>query len=476
MSKRLFILLHRQLAWVAGFALICWSVSGILHPVMSWFGPQPVAMFPPSMTLAPNTLTDMATAVRGSGVDSARVVKLVPSDAGALLQVTKSDAAPRQYFSLIDAAALPGQDEQQARWLAGHYSGRPVSDIESVRFVSAFSEEYPEVNRLLPVYRVQFAGDDQLTAFIYTETGALASLNNTSKARLQQVFQQLHTWAWLDALGLGRVLLIALFMVTLLLMAIGGLILLGLLPARSIGDKHRRWHRRLGYVLWLPLLAWSASGFYHLIQAQYVEPVSGVRLGTALDLVDLPAPTAALPQQQLTAVSLVSDGAGNLLYRLALAPEDESVSRQARFNGRAASAGAVYLDATGNPVAHSDARQAANLLEGFFDDSPAGEPSKVTRFGSEYDFRNKRLPVWQFELADRAATRVFVDPATGVLVDQSRRLDRAERWSFSLLHKWNFLTGLAGREGRDALMVLVLASLLCSAIFGLKMGFRRRPN
>ncbi len=472
MSKRFFISWHRRLAWVGGFAVLCWALSGILHPVMSWVGPQPVAMLPPAMTLDESALPAMAEAIRHSGIDQARVVKLVAGRDGNLLQITQSETAPRQYFSLESGRALPGHDEQQARWLASHYTGRPMADIRTVEFVTRFGLDYPEVNRLLPVYRVQFAGSDSLVAYIYTETGALASLSDASKATMQTVFQQLHTWTWLDSLGFGRAILIGLFMITLLLMAVGGLILIGVLPARRLRQGQRRWHRRLGYVLWLPLLAWSASGFYHLIQQEVVEPVSGLRLGPALDLSNLPELSRAeIPPQALTAVSLVDAGDKGLLYRLALAPAVEISSRSARFDGRPASTGAVYLTLEGDSAAHSDLAQAARLLGAAADVS---EPVLITRFGPDYDFRNKRLPVWQFQLPDEYATQQFVDPATGIVVDQSRQIDRIERWSFSVLHKWSFLTGFTGRFWRDALMVAVLSLLTASALTGGWMLLRRR--
>ena len=100
----------------------------------------------------------------------------------------------------------------------------------------------------------------------------------------------------------------------------------------------------------------------------------------------------------------------------------------------------------------------------------------VTRYGPGYDFRNKRLPVWQVTVADADKTRLFVDPATGVLVDQSRGIDRAERLSFSLLHKWSHLTPLTGRQGRDLLIVFTLLLLLVSSAIGGTMLVKRKKR
>lgn len=98
----------------------------------------------------------------------------------------------------------------------------------------------------------------------------------------------------------------------------------------------------------------------------------------------------------------------------------------------------------------------------------------ITRFGPNYDFRNKRLPVWQIEFADEAQTQVFIDPTTSALVEQNQRIDRAERWSFSLLHKWNHITPLTGRFQRDVLIVVTLIACLIMGGFGTVMLWRIR--
>ena len=102
--------------------------------------------------------------------------------------------------------------------------------------------------------------------------------------------------------------------------------------------------------------------------------------------------------------------------------------------------------------------------------------SLVTHFSPNYDFRNKRLPVWQFEFNDADHRIIYIDSISGILVDQSRTQDRIERWSFSLLHKWNMLTPLIGREIRDVLVVITLSLLLLSAMFGAIMLYRAQSG
>src|SRR5690606_1145143 len=99
---------------------------------------------------------------------------------------------------------------------------------------------------------------------------------------------------------------------------------------------------------------------------------------------------------------------------------------------------------------------------------------KITRFGAGYDFRNKRLPVWRVEVDATPWNVLYVDVASGVLVDRSSTGSRLENLSFSFLHKWNFLVMPLGRENRDLLLALVLGLTLLLGLLGLRMKLARR--
>jgi hypothetical protein len=77
-----------------------------------------------------------------------------------------------------------------------------------------------------------------------------------------------------------------------------------------------------------------------------------------------------------------------------------------------------------------------------FDNNLIFQTKLITKFGPNYDFRNKRLPVWQINYDSPDGNRIFIDPASGILVDHITNKERYESYSFSFLHKWNFLTHL----------------------------------
>lgn len=512
---------HNRIKWYAFAAIICWALSGITHPLMAWFGPQAAQFMPPRFQIQPAHIEHVSAVIAKHQLTRAHVAKLVPTAANeVLLQVTEGEQLPRRYFSLSSAEEFPDYDRQQAQWLASYYTGLDIETISDVRFRTKFDADYPRVNRLLPVYEVAIgAGEDRVSVFVYTETNSLAAINNQSKQLLQRVFQVLHTWSWLDVTGHGRVIIIALLMLTLMTIALSGIQLIFALPRRKIPRHSRRWHRRIAYVLWLPLLAWSASGFYHLLQAQYVQPVAGVRLGPVMNLqhwllheksVSGNAEISAGSNQRLwrenfsrslggnvffNAASLVMLGEGQYAYRLSISSSqsqssgkmhDHGSKREQRFDGQSKEKGAIYLAAhSAQRMDISDAAQATYLVKQLFSGDVAAngkaEPeiadiTLVTHFGPDYDFRNKRLPVWQIDLINDDRSRVFIDPASNILVDQNRKIDRLESLSFSLLHKWNLLVPFTGRKGRDMLVVMTLLTLMLIAGFGAYMTLRHKPS
>ncbi|GJM13394.1 MAG: hypothetical protein DHS20C12_17970 [Pseudohongiella sp.] len=478
--------LHRQIGWGAATALLIWGVSSLMHPTMTWFGPQAMHSFPPSMVLQGQALQNLSPLLEGvANLGESRVVKLVPGEDGALLQLTLDQSSPRQYYDVSSQLPLAAHDLEQAKWLASYYTGIDRTSIEGVEFMTSFSDEYPEINRLLPVYRVQFSTESSLVAFVHTGTGALASLSNPFKDRVQWLFQHLHTFKWLDGLEYGRVLLIAFFVLSLLATSVIGLMLVLSFKPRAIPDKKRRYHRRIAYVAWLPLLAWSASGFYHLMQSSLIENEFGIRLDgpfNSLGATDFRSDSLdGLVGRSLNNLALIRSAEGRLYWRASVARErsEEATTREERFAGNPSEFVALYLPASssGEPAQLDDAQLAESLALRFAnaDAQAVANVSQVTHFGADYDFRNKRLPVWKVDLDDASGTTLFVDTATGVLVDRNKRSHRAEAWVFAILHKWNHLNGFTGAMLRDVLIVATIFMLLTLGVFGIGLlGKRRR--
>lgn len=493
--------IHRWLLWPAAFAVCCWAFSGMLHPIMSWTGPQAKAFRPPALAEVGKGESVCDRHLSGSrecatsGFDlsvlpadrqpEAALVKVVPGEIHNLLQITLDPHQPRYYWRLDEGTFLPEHDQQQARWLASYYTGQPQAQIANVSLLSEFSDEYPWVNRLLPVYRVEFNDAKRHVAFVYTETSALAGLTNNDKTRLQSLFRALHTWNWLDSLGPVRVLIIGLLMISLLLMSLSGLVFLLTRPWRAM-PASRRWHKGLGYVVSIPLCMWSFSGFYHLLQSEWLATESGVRLTRQIPLSDIDVSRLrqvvyqAAESSAINSVNLLPTGQGLLLRVSGQDTTARKPDRETRFDGIPYEAAIDYYDPqTGVPDNDFDDITYAGWLAEQFYPAASGQIQdirQVTRFGGGYDFRNKRLPVWRVTINDPSATHLYIDTHSGVLADKSVASGRLESLSFSLLHKWNMLTLLTGRPGRDGIIVLVIILAMGLAAAGLVMHLRRRTG
>ncbi|NVK54240.1 MAG: hypothetical protein HWE26_01385 [Alteromonadaceae bacterium] len=481
--KRLINTWHKKLGWWGLAALSIWVLSGLTHPIMSWFGPQTAAFFAPKLVIDHTQVAGFNALLRQAEVHkNAQVIKLVANaEYGALLQVTRSGQTERDYYHLQTQQKLNGFDQKQAKWLASYYSGAAQTDIVSVRLINEFNTDYPSVNRLLPVYQVDFSSGTR--AYVFTETNSLASITNDFKENLKAIFIQLHTFQWLHKFEFGRLLIVSLFMLSLLAMSLTGLGLVIVLKQRKIKQASRRYHRYLAYLLWLPLLGWSASGFYHLLYSSQSQEVSGLRLQETAQIDTTQGLNngwiARYQDYNLSSVSVVKDRQNQAVLRISIAPKtDVNANRESRFKGMPSESKAIYINPyTGKERDDLNDKQQAELLAERFsgsDTSAIEDIQLVTHYGPDYDFRNKRLPVWNVKVNNDNASWLFVDPVTGVLVDQSRNQDRLERLSFSLLHKWNHLTPFIGRMWRDSTIVLTLLLLILIAGLGAKMMLTKR--
>jgi hypothetical protein len=283
----------------------------------------------------------------------------------------------------------------------------------------------------------------------------------------------------------------------------------------------RGWHRIAGYVLALPLIMFSASGIYHLIQSALVPPVSQLKMGPPVNVASGKWPVEAdwaliAKGRDIASVALIEGAEGQPLYRIGLAPPKGSVGgrehdhgpakaaadhgmaghdhaammaaqakppttdaeiREARFAGIRPDGPAIYLDAATGAVAEAGDKDIALALARRFTGAPDSAVSGVelvTRFSHEYDFRNKRLPVWRIDYADPVRASLFVDTGAGVLVDRVADREKPERLVFSFIHKWNFLFPI-GRLGLNLVVgAFVIALIGFMAVLGLRMDLARR--
>ncbi len=482
---------HRKLAWFGLLGLVLFIISALTHPILSWTGPKAAKFRPPSAQIKPESLHHIPSILKRHNIEWALVIKIIPSDIGNVLQVTEKKAQSRRYFDLGSGDELMEFDRRHAVWLANYYLGnQSPAQVKSVEFKTQFNSAYPWVNRLLPVYRVQFEDDANTSTYIYTELNVLAGMGNDYKTIMQSIFRNLHTWSWLNNVEYARILIMALLLICVMLLTLAGIGLLVLMRGRKNSTLTSKAHRYIAYIVALPLLCFCISGFYHLLHYGLVDTHRGMVTGDPIDLRGLSnhVKLNEFPTSELNHASLISHQ-GNLYYRLSLPhkaaanPDTSSneehahhAARVARYKGQPTEAGGLYYSAiTGLKANVSDREIAMELASKHLHEplDKISESKLITRFGMHYDFRNKRLPVWQVDFDNSVGDKLFIDPATGTVVDRLVDQDRYESYAFSFLHKWNFLTPFVGRFWRDVLVVIILGFSLLISCLGLAMKLRK---
>lgn len=466
--------------------MLLWALSGALHPVLSRYQPQPAVRTPPAVGVVPADALPLAELLARHGIERVRRVRLVRYRDQLLQQVVIDDGAAR-YFALDSGAELADGDRRYAEFLARHYLADPATQVGAIARLTAFTDEYVFVNRLLPVYRVEFARDDRLRAYVDTQSSQLATLIDERKAWMNALFLRWHNWRVFGGADAWRVPLATLVVAAAALTPLLGCALYMLAPSGAARGA-RRAHRVLGAVVGVTLLLSAASGACHLLHgaaARRAQPPGPVRAWPALPATALSG--LALPSGAFDEVGLaIIDGRPCWRVRTAAKPHLHAAPHAG--NGHAGHDGdgvlpaaeVAYLApgprravASAEPAVDEPrhARALAAAFSGLADAQVAGVTPIVT-FGGEYGFVNKLLPVYRVRYATPRHDRFFVHLESATLAAHVDDLDYLEGWTFANLHKWQWLEAIVGRGARDLLQVVFALLTATLAALGLRLFLR----
>ncbi|PKP83262.1 MAG: hypothetical protein CVT79_00110 [Alphaproteobacteria bacterium HGW-Alphaproteobacteria-18] len=431
--------LHRQIGWVAAFVAMAWAITGFLHPIMSWTAPRPAVQAPPNpgqIGTVPDTPGQFLASSGQTGTVQVRLVTV--GDRAYWFSSFPSE--PRK--GVVDAetgASVPEVETAHAIALARHYAALPEADIRSVEIVDRFSTEYPEINRLLPVWRVTFDTPEGLAVYVDTGMDRLVAVTDGRRRALLFVFQNVHTLKFLSFAEPLRVAVLAGLILSVIATSLIGAALL----LKAKGRGLRKAHTLAAWAALPFILTFTLSGMFHLLVTMgpgKVLPAPGV-----FQVADLEAPRP---------------GPGSLYGLTTTAgPDGKPV-------WRIETAGGIAYQ--GQAPGYSDADRARAIAGASAD----ADVSLVSRFGRDYSFANKRLPV--LKVAGEGGP-VFVDVREGLIAaaPEKTALQAAESWSFDVLHKWEVLRPI-GTRNRDYLLMAAVAGIFLTAALGLAIQLRRR--
>lgn len=434
---------HRKLSIIAGALTLLWVFSGLLHPFLSYAGPRPAAFKPPERIISetpPNKgFSKVLNQLDGQAITQMRLLK---SERDWAWQVSTGHGF--EYYDPDFGTKRTDFSANYAEGLARHYTGSDA-ETKSVNLQAEFDLDYPKINRLLPVYKIEFEDEGGLHVYVDPSSDRLGGLSNTLKLTGLRLFQWVHTLSFLDPVEAVRVL--ALFFAVLTILAISGLGI-GLRMTSKLrvkGQKRRVLHGVAAYILWLPVLMMTLSGLFHL----------AVRSPLITDP-PLPAQEVIVMDKDMVLPKI----SGNFSDLRLLAQNGNPVWR---------------LRAE-KEISYIDARTGKNLklteeewARGFVGDVTTG--TLVPMYTDEYGFAFKRLPVWRFEKENEIS---FVDPSEGLIAASVTAPEVIETWSFTRLHKWQFLDPYTGRIWRDVIVVLIGLLIAAMAVTGLMLRLRKR--
>jgi hypothetical protein len=498
--KRKLYLLHRRLSIIIALPVLLWASSGLMHPIMTNIRPAMATQVYAPLLVDPARLrAPLDSVLLRRHIDSVAAVRLVHIDTNWFYQVRTGGAVPL-YISCMNGKVLPMGDWLYAQWLARYFlegggshgasgaspAAASLADdccgaatdavlhpatgaaVGNVSLLRVFDNEYKSINRLLPVYRVDFERADGIRIYVETTQDRFSFAMDRRRAAFDTFFRICHLWGWLDWLGRGRMVVEVAVALTAFVTAVLGIWIFFATRRKTRGI--RRLHRLMSIVAVLFTLFWSFSGGYHAFTKltgppdPVVAPAHFAAGGLSPDwsrlltVVGKPVTNWGLAQIGDENFWRVNLGGGGLCYvamrDYRVLPEGDrqyAISLVSRYAGRAGSvaAGSVAV-------------------------GPAGSKARLlTAFDDEYNFSDKRLPVWRVETGRSGNERMYVETCSGELAARVDGAVYAEGYSFSVFHKHHFMDW-GGKKVRDASTIVWAAMQILLVAVGLLFFFRFR--
>jgi hypothetical protein len=516
MRRKLFRL-HRRLSIIIAIPVLLWASSGFMHPIMTNIRPAIATQgIIPVAVDTGRIRYPLARALREHHMDSLSNFRLIHIDTNWFYQVQRSRETTPVYISCTNGNILTAGDWLYAQYLARQFLegsnlrsdvhthvGPTVSPgvglgqthdccgaatdivlnpvkgakVANVSLISHYDDEYKSINRLLPVYRVSFERADGIRIYVETTQDRFSFAMDNRRAVFDEIFRLCHTWGWLDALGKGRLAVEALVALTALFTVMLGIYIF-FTTSGSGAHGARRIHRYTAITAALFTLLWTFSGSYHAL-SRFRDDVRDrcvidSRLAAEATELDLPRLQAVstLPVSNVSMVNMDSE----LYWRVSMLPENVSLHKDLMKEQKAALPPVTYVRAKDHTVlADGDARYAAWMASRFsgYPESEIKKVAPITSFGDEYNFTDKRLPVWKVSYDRDHHVRYYVETGSGRLASRVDDLVAAEGYTFSVFHKHHFWTG---RTVRDASTMVWAFAQVLMVVVGLIFWLKRQKS
>lgn len=382
--------------------------------------------------------------------------------------------------------------------------------VSNVSLLKNYDLEYKNINKLLPVYRVSFDRPDGIRIYVETTRDRFAFAMDNRRMVFDRIFTLIHTWGWLEFLGKGKFIVeFGLVLMAFLTTLMGIYIFFTTKAKKANGNRlvrARKVHRYSAISIALFTLMFTFSGAFHAISKLREDTRDRFFIAPAFASASLDLHFPALRRvadAPITDISIVSMH-GHAYWQIRTHPQPTATSPGARPATTQSDSPGVRQVSMAGPTthtvdlmkdAHVDApvttyrqtdspytllpqgeQQYAAFLASTFSGLPIERIHKsepILRFNSEYNFADKRLPVWKVSFDSRDNQRYYVETATGRLSKRVTDNSMLEEYSFAFLHKHEFM-GWGGKAVKDFSTMFWALAQIVMVIFGLLLYIRYR--
>ncbi|MES2426106.1 MAG: PepSY domain-containing protein [Bacteroidota bacterium] len=512
---------HRVCSLIIAVPVLLWASSGFMHPLMTNMRPaiktQSIPVEPVDSSKIKLTLQQ---ALKQNKIDSIYSARLVHIDTNWFYQVKTSRKYDLQYLSAKNGNLLSKGDWLYAQYIARIFlegpakksksmadmdMSMPMGDgmdccgeaasavlnnktgapIESASLVTKFNEEYKTIYCLLPVYKVQFKRDDHIRLYVETGQDRFGVAVDKNRAAFTTFFDLVHTWGWINFLGKGRLLVEMFFTGLGFITALMGIYIFFATKSKKIPGnpvvKARRNHRYTAIVASLFTLMFTFSGCYHAFSklGGDEKEVRGIVNGFASSNINLDlSKLHSIVKKPITNIGLVQLD-GKSYWQVYLQSNKKSHKSKDLMKDLSVDAAMVtYINAVDYTVLPNGdehyAKSLATQLSGT-------DPGKIvfaqltTKFTDEYNFTDKRLPVWKINYPFNHNERLYVETSTGALAKNTNDVELYEGYSFALFHKHHYMD-FGGKTTRDVSTMVGAGLQILMIIIGLIFYFKWRKR
>ena len=480
---------HKYLAFFTIIPVIFWSLSGIMHPMMShFFKPEIAKEYLENQKIDTSKINfTLKEALIKNKVESIKNFRIVSFKNKQYYQV-KNNQNELFYFDTSSADSLKNGDNLYAEWLSRYFLNDSINKVSSNIILTEFDNQYKYINRYLPVHKISFNRNDDMEIYVETSSSKLATFNPKSRQVFIWFFDTFHNFSFIEKISNEyiRIILVGISLFIILCSAISGLVIYGLfwkqfkkVNTTTSELKARKNHRKFGLLFSFFTFAFVLSGLFHVIKKWEPNTITSLVYEPIFETKNIDFDIKKLNLNWNEEVNLSLVYFKNKTYvRSAIKKLKKEVNKEVKSKPKTSYEVSFHNLNQFNKDEDLDTKYAQYLVEKlnekhhFLDnnlliESNQKEVAILNDFDKrEYGFVNKRLPVIKIGYHTSENNTFFIETNTSRIAAKVNNYDRAEGYTFALLHKFLYLEW-AGKPIRDFVTVLTALSILVVSILGL---------